>query len=140
MPPKSTRRKRARGAVDQLPGGALRVRVYAGKDLVFCRRNDLIEIIPPGPNVGRAGRGGPPCHRFADKVEPDRFSVTTLLEWKTKAGSAARDELQIFGGLTTEKLRAVMTSAIEQRAGEVQETLNRFELRASSTLAYLSLS
>ncbi len=52
MPPKSARRKRTRGAVDQLPSGALRVRIYAGKDPVSGRRHDLIEIIPPGPNAG----------------------------------------------------------------------------------------
>ncbi|MCX6462866.1 MAG: hypothetical protein NTW05_04640, partial [Pseudonocardiales bacterium] len=52
MPPKSTRRKRTRGAVDELPSGALRVRVYAGKDPVSGRRHDLVEIIPPGPNAG----------------------------------------------------------------------------------------
>ncbi|MGH3702584.1 MAG: hypothetical protein ACRDQY_24685 [Pseudonocardiaceae bacterium] len=42
---------RTRGSIDELPSGALRVRVYAGRDPVSKRRHDLIEIIPPGPGL-----------------------------------------------------------------------------------------
>jgi integrase len=45
--------KRQRGSIDELPSGALRVRVYAGIDPVTGRRHDLIEIVPPGPGVAR---------------------------------------------------------------------------------------
>lgn len=41
-------RQRQRGAIDELPSGALRVRVYAGKDPVSGKRNDLVEIIESG--------------------------------------------------------------------------------------------
>ncbi|WP_433291504.1 tyrosine-type recombinase/integrase [Pseudonocardia sp. CA-142604] len=44
-------RRRSRGSIDLLPSGALRVRVYAGKDPVTGRRHDLIEVIPPGPKA-----------------------------------------------------------------------------------------
>jgi integrase len=44
-------RRRSRGAIDLLPSGALRVRVYAGTDPVTGRRHDLIEVIPPGPQA-----------------------------------------------------------------------------------------
>ncbi|GAA1858264.1 hypothetical protein GCM10009836_43080 [Pseudonocardia ailaonensis] len=44
-------RKRSRGSVDLLPSGAYRVRVYAGVDAVSGGRNDLIEIVPPGPRA-----------------------------------------------------------------------------------------
>jgi hypothetical protein len=47
---------RSRGSIDELPSGALRVRVYAGVDPVSNRRHDLIEIIPPGPEAGRQAR------------------------------------------------------------------------------------
>jgi integrase len=47
------RQKRQRGSIDELPSGALRVRVYAGVDPVTRRRHDLIEIIPAGPGAER---------------------------------------------------------------------------------------
>ena len=51
---RSTRaHKRQRGSVDELPSGALRVRVYAGTDPVTRRRHDLVEIVPTGPDVER---------------------------------------------------------------------------------------
>ncbi|WP_051233529.1 hypothetical protein [Pseudonocardia asaccharolytica] len=42
---------RSRGSIDELPSGALRVRVYAGVDPVTKKRHDLIEVIPPGPRA-----------------------------------------------------------------------------------------
>src|SRR5690242_20110129 len=50
MPP-SSRRARSRGAVDQLPSGAFRVRVYAGTDPLTGKRHDLTEVVPPGPRA-----------------------------------------------------------------------------------------
>ncbi|MDN5931128.1 MAG: hypothetical protein L0I24_08710 [Pseudonocardia sp.] len=46
-------RQRARGAIDVLPSGGLRVRVYAGVDAVTGRRRNLVELIPPGPKAAR---------------------------------------------------------------------------------------
>lgn len=45
-------RKRLRGAIDELPSGALRVRVYAGMDPISKRRLYLSEIVPAGPRAG----------------------------------------------------------------------------------------
>jgi integrase len=45
--------RRQHGSIDELPSGALRVRVYAGVDPVTGRRHDLIEIIPAGPGAQR---------------------------------------------------------------------------------------
>jgi len=42
---------RQRGSIDELPSGALRVRVYAGVDPLTGRRHDLVEIVPPGPKA-----------------------------------------------------------------------------------------
>lgn len=53
MTPSKPRRRRQRGAIDVLPSGALRVRVYAGSDPVTKRRHDLIEVIPAGPYAAR---------------------------------------------------------------------------------------
>jgi integrase/DNA-binding transcriptional regulator YhcF (GntR family) len=46
--PRKQAQRRRRGSIDPLPSGALRVRVYAGKDPLTGRRHDLVEIIPAG--------------------------------------------------------------------------------------------
>ena len=43
--------RKQRGAIDELPSGALRVRVYAGTDPITGKRHDLIDVIPPGPKA-----------------------------------------------------------------------------------------
>lgn len=43
--------KRHRGSIDELPSGALRVRVYAGTDPVTKRRHDLVEVVASGPDA-----------------------------------------------------------------------------------------
>jgi hypothetical protein len=45
--------RRTRGSIDELPSGALRVRVYAGLDPVSKRRHYLTEIIAAGPGADR---------------------------------------------------------------------------------------
>src|SRR5918994_7032337 len=47
-----------RGSIAELPGGALRVCVYAGVDAVTKRRLDLVEVIPPGPRAEQKADGG----------------------------------------------------------------------------------
>ncbi len=46
-------RQRTQGAIDELPSGSLRVRVFAGYDSVTRRRNYLTEHIPAGPDALR---------------------------------------------------------------------------------------
>ncbi|HSZ30046.1 MAG TPA: site-specific integrase, partial [Pseudonocardiaceae bacterium] len=46
------RRGRRRGSIEELPSGALRVRVYAGVDPVTGQRHNLTETIPAGPKAG----------------------------------------------------------------------------------------
>ena len=46
------RRTPQRGGIDELPSGALRVRVYAGMDPISKRRIYLGEVVPPGPRAG----------------------------------------------------------------------------------------
>ncbi|MGH4003370.1 MAG: integrase, partial [Pseudonocardiaceae bacterium] len=48
--------ERVRGGIDELPSGALRVRVYAGLDPVSKRRHYLTEIIAAGPGADRQAR------------------------------------------------------------------------------------
>jgi LacI family xylobiose transport system transcriptional regulator len=42
-------RRRARGGIEQLPSGSLRVRVYAGVDPLSKKRRYLVETVPAGP-------------------------------------------------------------------------------------------
>lgn len=48
---RNARSGRQRGAIDELPSGALRVRVYAGVDPVTKKRHNLIEVVQPGPKA-----------------------------------------------------------------------------------------
>jgi integrase len=51
MPAASKRPRRTRGSIDTLPSGALRVRVYAGRDPLTKRDHYLVEVVPPGPKA-----------------------------------------------------------------------------------------
>ena len=44
-------RKKQRGSIDELPSGALRVRVHGGEDSLSGKRHTLVEIIPDGPKA-----------------------------------------------------------------------------------------
>jgi len=45
--------RRARGEIETLPSGSLRVRVYAGVDPMSKKRHYLVETTPAGPKAGR---------------------------------------------------------------------------------------
>jgi integrase len=45
---RSRKRDRDRGSIEELPSGALRVRVYAGLDPISHKRHYLTEVIPAG--------------------------------------------------------------------------------------------
>ncbi|MGI9001375.1 MAG: hypothetical protein ACR2GH_06875 [Pseudonocardia sp.] len=47
----SSKPKRTRGTIDELPSGALRVRVYAGTDPVTKRVTTPVAVIPAGPKA-----------------------------------------------------------------------------------------
>lgn len=53
MAAKSKPRKRARGRVETLPSGSLRVKVYAGVDPVSKKAHYLTEVVPAGPNAAK---------------------------------------------------------------------------------------
>lgn len=46
-------KRRARGEIEVLPSGSLRVKVYAGIDPVSKKKHHLVETIPAGPNADR---------------------------------------------------------------------------------------
>jgi integrase len=51
MPRAEKPKRRSRGAVDRLPSGAYRVRVYAGVESLTGKRHDLVETVPAGPDA-----------------------------------------------------------------------------------------
>lgn len=74
-------RGRARGNIETLPSGALRVRVYAGTDPVTKKRHNLIDTVPPGPKAWRE----------AEKLR-DRF-LLEIAEKRNPRTSATVDQL-----------------------------------------------
>jgi integrase len=68
-------RKRQQGSIDELPSGALRVRVYAGSDPITKRRHDLVEVIPPGPRAW--DQADAVRRRFLDDIKARRSPRTT---------------------------------------------------------------
>ena len=71
------RRKRQKGFIEQLPSGALRVKVYAGIDPVSKRRKYLMETIPPGPDAAKTAENALArlVNRVAERRNP-RTSAT----------------------------------------------------------------
>jgi hypothetical protein len=68
---------RARGNIETLRSGALRVRVYAGLAPVTKKRHNLIEVVPPGPKAMRKAEAirDRLLHEVAEKRNP-RTSAT----------------------------------------------------------------
>lgn len=68
-------RRREQGSIDELPSGALRVRVYAGTDPITRRRHDLVEVIPAGPKVWE--RADEVRRRFVAEIKQRRNPRTS---------------------------------------------------------------
>ncbi|MGD9529877.1 MAG: tyrosine-type recombinase/integrase [Dehalococcoidia bacterium] len=68
-------RKREQGSIDELPSGALRVRVYAGIDPITKRRHNLVEVIPAGPDAW--DRADEVRRRFVAEVKARRSPRTS---------------------------------------------------------------
>jgi len=69
-------RKRQQGSVDELPSGALRVRVYTGVDPITKRRYDLVEVVAPGPKAWDRAEEIRLC--FVAEVKQRRSPRTTV--------------------------------------------------------------
>lgn len=53
MSTSSPSRRRPRGYIEALPSGALRVKVYAGRDSLTGKDYYLREIVPAGPDAAK---------------------------------------------------------------------------------------
>jgi integrase len=69
------RRARARGRIEELPSGSLRVSVYAGIDPVSKRRHYLREVVPAGPKA--MAEAEKVARRLAGQVDERRHPRTT---------------------------------------------------------------
>ncbi len=93
--------QRSRGSIDELPSGALRVRVYAGLDPVSKRRHYLTEIIAAGPGADRRARAA--RDRLVSQVEERRnprtkATVDQLLERYLDQFDGAASTLALYRG------------------------------------------
>ena len=94
-------RRRARGEIEQLPSGSMRVRVYAGIDPVSKKRRYLTQTVPAGPAA--AGEAARARTRLLDEVDrlrkrrvgagltpsPDRPSTDRLPAASAEVGEAS---------------------------------------------------
>jgi integrase len=99
--PKGLDTARTRGSIDELPSGALRVRVYAGQEPVTKKRHNLVEIIEPGPDQLRRARAA--RDRLVAQVEERRHPCTSatidrLLEQYADQLDVAPNTLELYRG------------------------------------------
>jgi integrase len=76
-------RPKPQGSIDTLPSGSLRVRVYAGTDILTGKQHYLAQVIKPGPHAAELAEEAK--QRLVDEVQADRHvktnaSVVQLIE------------------------------------------------------------
>ncbi|MCE3552827.1 site-specific integrase [Pseudonocardia sp. RS11V-5] len=94
-------KRRARGGIDTLPSGALRVRVYAGIDPVTKRRHYLTEIVPRGPRADREAEAA--LNRLLAEVDERRnprtgATIDQLLEKYMAQFDGAPNTFELYTG------------------------------------------
>jgi integrase len=67
-------RPKPKGSIDTLPSGSLRVRVYAGKDVLTGKQHYVAEVIKPGPRAQELAEEA--SQRLVDAVQADRHVKT----------------------------------------------------------------
>jgi hypothetical protein len=81
-------RPKPKGSVDILPSGSLRLRVYAGTDVLTGKPHYIAEVIKPGPHAQEQAEEA--RRRLVDAVLADRHvktnaSVVQLIEEHLKS-------------------------------------------------------
>ncbi len=90
---------RARGNIEQLASGALRVRVYAGIDPVTKKRHMLLEVVPAGPKAWREAEAVRErlLHEVAEKRNPrTSATVNQLLERYLEQFAGSPNTLELY--------------------------------------------
>lgn len=132
MATKQGARRRQRGEVEELPSGALRVRVYAGADPVTGKRHHLTETVPAGPRA--AAQAEKVRTRLLAKVDAGRQPKTTatvgqLMERYLQIARVEPSTRQGYEGLVRNHIAPLLG---DQQVGRVRgEALDSFyaELR-----------
>src|SRR5687767_9133996 len=63
-----------KGSIDTLPSGSLRVRVYAGTDVLTGKPHYVREVIKPGPHAAELAEEAK--QRLVEEVQADRHTKT----------------------------------------------------------------
>ncbi|WP_367128791.1 LacI family DNA-binding transcriptional regulator [Saccharothrix sp. HUAS TT1] len=106
--------RQARGEVEQLPSGSLRVRVYAGVDRGSGKRRYLTETVPAGPAA----------HREAEAVRVRLLGAVEELRNPPANGHPAPDEAE--GARRSGRRRGELTvAAVAQLAGVSAPTVSK---------------
>jgi integrase len=127
-----TRPKRQRGSIDELPSGAFRVRVHAGRDPLTGRRHDLVEVVPAGPRA--AAEAEKARTRLLNQVDErrnprTRATVNQLLDRYLQVLDVGETTRRTYEGYIEKHIRPALGTL---QAGRVDgETLDSFyaELR-----------
>ena len=104
-------RRRTGGTVDVLPSGALRVRVYAGKDPVCGRRHDLVEIVPAGPKAAPQADAVRTClfNQVDERRHPQTSAtVDQLLDRHFEMATLAPTTLAPYVGYATKHIQPLI--------------------------------
>lgn len=121
MSVESERPRRARGEIERLPSGSLRVRVYVGVDPVSKKRNYLVRIVPAGPGSAQQAEDvrARLLQEAAERREGRRRARAELkVEPPTPSGAGADTTRRgTRGGLTV--------AAIAQLAGVSPPTVSK---------------
>jgi len=121
------KRRRARGEIEELPSGSLRVRVYSGIDPLTKKRHFLTEVVPPGP--GAAKQAEKIRTRFLAEVDERRSprtnaTVNQLLERYFDVLTVEDTTLDRYEGLVRLYIRPALGSVSLSRLDG--ETLDAF--------------
>jgi len=104
-------RQRKRGNVRVLPSGALQVRVSGGKDSITGRRNELVEVIPPGPRAAKEAEAA--RTRLLNQVDERRHprtnaTVDQLLDRHFEHATLAPATLDTYCGYADNHVRPLI--------------------------------
>lgn len=111
MAAKSGPRQRRRGSVRELPSGALQVRVYSGKDALTGKRNELVEVIPPGPRAAVEAEAA--RTRLLNQVDERRHprtsaTVNQMLDRHFEGAKLAPATLSTYVGYAAKHIRPLI--------------------------------
>lgn len=125
--------RRARGEIERLPSGSLRVRVYAGVDPVSKKRQYLVETVPAGPDSAQEAERA--RDRLLGELAERRTSLRSALAGDTTdaggaapppAASAPAPVAPVAAGWAGERGRGELTmAAIAQLAGVSAPTVSK---------------